>query len=92
MFYLTTDLTHFIYGYMVKNHLNSERRNLPLRLRGQAFSQDILKLLTFLVYTAFFGVKFYFICKISQNGADLRYLLDIKMLTQQIKGPSGILL
>ena len=34
MFYLTTHSTHFIYGYMVKDHSDSERGNLlsPHRL------------------------------------------------------------
>ena len=30
MFYLTMHLTHFIYGYMVKDHSDSERGNLLL--------------------------------------------------------------
>ena len=34
MFYLTTHSTHFIYGYMVKDHSDSEKGNLlpPHRL------------------------------------------------------------
>ena len=36
MFYLTTHSTHFIYGYMVKDHLDSERRN-PLPPHGLLF-------------------------------------------------------
>ena len=34
---------------------------------NQAFPQDICKLLTFSIFTTFFGVKFCFICKISPN-------------------------
>ena len=52
----------------------------------QAFPQDIFKLLTFAVFSVVFEVKLYFIYKISQNYSDLRYLLDIKVLTQQAKG------
>ena len=52
----------------------------------QAFPQDISKLLTFSVFSVVFEVKLCFIYKISQNYTDLRYLLDIKVLTQQAKG------
>ena len=36
MFYLTTHSTHFIYGYMVKDHSDSERGN-PLPPHGLLF-------------------------------------------------------
>ena len=40
-----------------------------------------LSCLHFHVFSAFIGVKFSFICKISQNYTDIRYLLDIKLLS-----------
>ena len=55
-----------------------------------AFCQDIFKLLTFSVLGAFFGVKFSFLCKISQNYTDLPCLLDINVLTLQANG-AGVL-
>ena len=48
------------------------------------------KLLTFSVFNAFFGVKFKFIVKISQNSIDLRCLHDITVLTQQAKGAGAL--
>ena len=56
----------------------------------QAFFQDSFKLLTFSVFSAFFGVQFNFIGKISENYTGLRCLWDIKGLTQQAKG-AGVL-
>ena len=47
----------------------------------KALHQYICKLLTFSVFSAFFGAKFSFICKISQSYTDLRFLLDIKVFT-----------
>ena len=37
VFYLTTNSTHFIYGYMVKDHSDSERGNQLLSLHGLLF-------------------------------------------------------
>ena len=37
MFYLMTHSTHFIYGYMVKDHSDSERGNLLPALHGLLF-------------------------------------------------------
>ena len=37
MFYLTTHSTHLIYGYMVKDHSDSERGNLLWPLHGLLF-------------------------------------------------------
>ena len=37
MFYLTTHSTHFIYGYMVKDHLDSEREETRSCHMGYSF-------------------------------------------------------
>ena len=56
----------------------------------QAFSRILLSYLCFQFFSAFFGVQFNFIGKISQNYTGLRCLRDIKGLTQQAKG-AGVL-
>ena len=46
----------------------------------------LFKLFTFSGLSDFFGVKLYFICKISDNYTDIKCLLDIKVPTEQVKG------
>ena len=57
MFYLTTHSTHFIYGYMVKEHSDSERGNpllpvLELLLFYMHHPRDRISPTTALFYTS----------------------------------------
>ena len=69
----------------VKRPPTSRGKCIFLEMLLMALPQDVFKLLTFSVFSYFFGVKFCFLWKISQNCTDLRCLPDIKVLTQQAK-------
>ena len=54
-----------------------------------AVPKIFLKLLTFLVFSAFFRIKLFYLQN-SQKYTELSCFLDIKLLTQQVKGSGAV--